>query len=287
VFPAKDTVHAAARLRLGRTRPILLFALVTLATALGPSIASAQMLSLSWTDNSGGQAGFIIQRSTSTTGPYSQIAQVPAGVTAYSDTAVSLGTTYCYQVAAVDSAGVSAFSNLACASPSGGFTLTAAKTGTGAGTVSSSPAGINCGTACSYTYPGGTVVTLTATPSAGYTFSGWTSGGCSGTAPCSLAGNGSITVTASFAAIPPSTYALAVSKQGPGTVTSNPAGINCGSVCSAAYASGTVVTLTAIANSGARFGGWSGGGCSGTGTCTVTLNKAISVSASFSKGGKK
>jgi hypothetical protein len=37
----------------------------------------------------------------------------------------------------------------------------------------------------------------------------------------------------------------------------------------------------------ARFKGWSGGGCSGTGTCTVTLTAAISVTASFGQGGKQ
>ena len=137
---ARDAVHAVARLGVGRTHSFLLVAVVTLAIALGPSIASAQQLSLSWIDNSGGQAEFIIQRAPGTTGPYMQIAQVSLGVTAHSDTAASLGATYCYQVAAVDRAGVSAFSNLACASPSGGFTLAAAKAGTGAGTVSSSPA---------------------------------------------------------------------------------------------------------------------------------------------------
>jgi hypothetical protein len=63
----------------------------------GPSIASAQLLTLSWIDNSGGQASFIIQRGTSTNGPYSQIAQVPVGVVTYSDTAVSFGTTDCYR----------------------------------------------------------------------------------------------------------------------------------------------------------------------------------------------
>jgi hypothetical protein len=44
------------------------------------------------------------------------------------------------------------------------------------------------------------VVTLTGTPASGATFSGWSGGGCSGTDPCTLAGNGSVTVTATFAA---------------------------------------------------------------------------------------
>jgi hypothetical protein len=303
VFPAKESLCAHARAKVGRIHPVLLFILVTLVFSFGPSIALAQQLSLSWTDNSGGQAGFIIQRGTGTSGPYAKIVQLPNGVTTYKDTAITYGTTYCYQVAAVNSAGVSAFSNLACGSDSGGgstgFTLTTAKVGTGAGTVSSTPAGISCGAACSYTYSAGTVVTLAATPSTGSTFSGWSGGGCSGTAPCGLAGNGSFTVTATFDSLPSPTptptptpssspvYTLTVSKQGPGNVMSSPAGIKCGSACSATYAAGTDVTLTAVPAKGARFVGWSGGGCSGTGTCTVTVNTATSVSATFSKGGKK
>ncbi len=286
MFPARDALHGLARPGLRRSRSILLFfVLATLAIVPGPSIASAQLLSLSWIDNSGGQAGFIIQRATSTTGPYTQIAQVPVGVVSYSDGAVSFGTTYCYQVAAVSTSGVSAFSNFACASPSGGFTLAVTEIGSGAGTVASTPAGINCGTACSYTYKAGTMVTLVGTPSPGSMFSGWSSGGCSGTDPCGLAGNGPVTVTATFAKIP--TYTLTVTKQGPGTVSSRPGGISCGSACAASYLGGTSIILTAVPGKGARFDGWSGGGCSGTGTCTVTLDNTMSVNASFNKGGRK
>ncbi|MEN6422804.1 MAG: choice-of-anchor Q domain-containing protein, partial [Smithella sp.] len=66
-----------------------------------------------------------------------------------------------------------------------------------------------------------------------------------------------------------------------GTVASNPSGINCGSTCSADYESGTSVTLTASPNSGYTFAGWLGGGCSGTGTCTVTMNEATFVTANY------
>jgi len=285
VSPARDVRHTRERLLVGRACPILLFTLVTLGVILGPSIARAAQLNLSWVDNSGSQAGFIIQRATGTTGTYMQIAQVPLGVVSYTDSTVSLGTTYCYEVAAVNGSEVSAFSSPACASPSGGFTLAVAKAGTGVGTVASSPAGINCGSTCSNTFGAGTVVTLTGTPSPGSTFRGWSGGGCSGTSPCALAGNGSVTVTATFDAIP--AFPLTVTKQGSGTVSSSPGGISCGSVCTAGYVSGTVVTLTAVPGRGARFYGWSGGGCSGPGTCKVTLKAKMSVTASFSKGGKK
>jgi len=73
---------------------------------------------------------------------------------------------------------------------------------------------------------------------------------------------------------------LKVSSNGPGIVTSGPAGINCGSDCSESYAPGTVVTLTARPNRNAMFRGW-GGACYGTGTCTVTMDAARSVAATF------
>jgi hypothetical protein len=68
---------------------------------------------------------------------------------------------------------------------------------------------------------------------------------------------------------------------GGGTVSSSPAGINCGSTCTANYNHGTTVTLTATPNILVTFMGWSGGGCSGTGQCTVTLDANTTVSAHF------
>jgi TolB protein len=68
---------------------------------------------------------------------------------------------------------------------------------------------------------------------------------------------------------------------GSGTVTSSPAGIDCGATCSAQFADGSSVTLTAAAGSGSTFEGWSGGGCSGTGTCMLVLNGDVNVTASF------
>jgi uncharacterized delta-60 repeat protein len=68
---------------------------------------------------------------------------------------------------------------------------------------------------------------------------------------------------------------------GSGTVTSSPSDIACGSDCSASYNQGTSVTLTAVPNSGFVFIGWSGGGCTGTGICTVTMDSAKTVTAEF------
>lgn len=76
---------------------------------------------------------------------------------------------------------------------------------------------------------------------------------------------------------------VAKSGNGSGSVTSSPSGISCGSTCFADYAAGTTVTLTAKADSGSAFKGWSGP-CSGTGSCEVTLNAAAQVGAEFGKG---
>jgi hypothetical protein len=67
---------------------------------------------------------------------------------------------------------------------------------------------------------------------------------------------------------------------GSGTVTSSPAGISCGATCSAGFASGTSVTLTATPAVGSTFTGWSGA-CSGTGSCVVTMNANQTVTANF------
>jgi hypothetical protein len=73
---------------------------------------------------------------------------------------------------------------------------------------------------------------------------------------------------------------------GIGTVTSNPTGINCGSLCSENLAAGNTVTLTANAAPGSSFAGWTGAGCTGTGTCRVTMNDSESVTATFVSGAR-
>jgi hypothetical protein len=65
-----------------------------------------------------------------------------------------------------------------------------------------------------------------------------------------------------------------------GTITSSPAGINCGSTCSAVFAAGRSVTLTVKTTGTAFFAGWSGA-CTGTGACTVTMDASKSVTATI------
>jgi uncharacterized repeat protein (TIGR01451 family) len=68
---------------------------------------------------------------------------------------------------------------------------------------------------------------------------------------------------------------------GSGTVVSTPAGISCGTTCSASFPSGTPMTLSATAATGSTFTGWSGGGCAGTGVCTFVVNGPQTITATF------
>jgi hypothetical protein len=90
---------------------------------------------------------------------------------------------------------------------------------------------------------------------------------------------------AAAACAPPycQSYKLTVVKEGTGsgTVTSSPAGINCGPTCSHPFEASTKVSLTATAAPGSTFIGWSGGGCSGIGTCTLTIKADTAVTATF------
>jgi len=159
------------------------------------------------------------------------------------------------------------------------FALTVAKAGSGSGTVTSSPTGIDCGSSCAGNYVGGTSLTLTATPAADSVFTGWT-GSCSGTGPCTVNLTADTSVTANFTL---KTFALTVSTagNGSGTVISSPAGIDCGSDCSESYSSGVSITLMATPNLGYQFDGWSSGGCSGAGSCTMNIIADTSVTATF------
>ncbi|MEJ7893689.1 MAG: Calx-beta domain-containing protein, partial [Solirubrobacteraceae bacterium] len=84
------------------------------------------------------------------------------------------------------------------------------------------------------------------------------------------------------ATAPAPSYELTVSRSGSGqgTVTSSPAGINCGSDCTETYTLDRQVTLTPTPSGGGQFSGWTGD-CTGTGTCTVTMDRARFVGASF------
>lgn len=78
-------------------------------------------------------------------------------------------------------------------------------------------------------------------------------------------------------------FMLTVNREGTGTgtVTSSPGSIDCGLTCTAPYAASSSVSLNASPDADSIFAGWNGGGCSGTGTCTVSMTAALTVTATF------
>jgi uncharacterized repeat protein (TIGR02543 family) len=166
---------------------------------------------------------------------------------------------------------------------SSGCTLTAAQDPNSTGLITSSPAGISCSGTCSKTFPPGSVVTLTYTPNVGNTFTGWSGGGCSGTAPsCTVTVNSNLTVTAA-ATVNTERFDLTVAVDtGPGTATVTPGGATC------SYPNTCVFHLAAntynIAGpSGATYSypcpvNGCDSGCKGSGPCNVVLpNSAAKV----------
>jgi hypothetical protein len=153
----------------------------------------------------------------------------------------------------------------------------------GTGTVTSSPAGINCqipqgNSACQAYFPPGTSVKLAVTPGSGSSFAGWNQA-CAGTGACTVTMGSDQSVGATFNG--PPTLFVNLSGTGTGTVSSTPAGIHCPTAqCSSTYPSGTTVTLTATPGSGSGFTGWTGP-CSGTSTCSINLTSDQNVGGSF------
>jgi hypothetical protein len=76
-------------------------------------------------------------------------------------------------------------------------------------------------------------------------------------------------------------FMLSVAKTGSGTVTGSPAGIECGTQCAHEYSAATAITLTATPARGYRLAGWSGCDGAAGATCTLTINSARSLSATF------
>jgi hypothetical protein len=169
------------------------------------------------------------------------------------------------------------------------FPLSVFKAGTGAGTVTSSPAGVDCGVICQAEFEAGQLVSLTPAPANGSEFGGW-SGSCSGVGSCQVTMSEAKSVTANFkleeGTPPPSEFQLTVftAGAGSGAVTSSPGGIECGANCLAGFQAGAVVTLTPAAAPGSEFSGWEGA-CAGIGSCEVTMSEAKSVSAGFEPQG--
>ncbi len=190
------------------------------------------------------------------------------------------GTTYHYRLFASSPVGGSYSADQTFTTPKTPA-LTVTHAGSGSGTVTSSPAGITCPETCFAEYEPDTPVTLTATPKPGSTFVGWEGSGCSGTGTCKVTLGLDKAVTAKFQQLPPVTLTVALSGSGSGSVESSPDGIACPGTCSHAYEPDLPVTLTATPAAGSRFVGWEGSGCSGVGTCQVSMTSDAAVTATF------
>ncbi|MDQ6618146.1 MAG: hypothetical protein M3Z31_00360 [Pseudomonadota bacterium] len=167
----------------------------------------------------------------------------------------------------------------------------------GGGNVASADKIVSCGSKCYGVYSPGASVALTAKANSGSTFSGW-SGACAGAgATCTVLMNAETALTATFSAVAAGggggggaatpSYTLSIGRSNAGTVTATPTGIDhaldCGSACSAKFAQGTIVTLTATPPAGKSFVSW-GGSCSGTTpTCSLNMVQSTSVQANFSR----
>ena len=154
----------------------------------------------------------------------------------------------------------------------------------GPGKVVSEPEGLDCGSAagiaatrCIGRFPQGTVVRLTASPEADGAFEGWGGSVCVGTTAttCDFVVSGSdLEASATFKHVTPEPGAqtLTVVPQPGAHVVSVPAGIDCPELCSAAFASGTRVTLSGAA-------GW-GGACVGEAVdCVMVVDETNAVTA--------
>lgn len=157
------------------------------------------------------------------------------------------------------------------------------KIGSGVGAVRSMPPGLDCGTVCKGDYPRGTEVTLTASPGPDSHFVGW-SGPCSGTEPCVVRVQDATSVGVEFARNlePRALFSIDKVGDGTGTVTSEPAGVDCGKNCTATFRVGQEVKLTARPNEGSWFGGWEGP-CTGMEVCTAVVGGPTTVRAKFNE----
>jgi M6 family metalloprotease-like protein/uncharacterized repeat protein (TIGR02543 family) len=150
------------------------------------------------------------------------------------------------------------------------YTLTVTQSPSAGGTITRSPDQAS--------YPSGTVVTLTATPSPGYTFTGWTGATPDGVDPlkATVIMDGNKTVTALFAI---NTHTLSTGQVGNGMVSKDPS--------QASYDFGTSVTLTATPTAGWSFTSWSGDVPAGHETdnpLALTMDGNKTLTATFTEG---
>ena len=154
------------------------------------------------------------------------------------------------------------------------YSLTVVKAGTGDGSVTSSPAGISCGSACNQAFQKVTKVKLTAKANPDSIFTGWSGGGHTGTKPCQVTVDSPITITASF------------EKKVPHISVSLNA-LNFGSVKMEKSVKKTLkITNTGTGDLTVTIGGVAGSDFSVSGSTSITVkpNKSYNVNVTFKPG---
>lgn len=164
-------------------------------------------------------------------------------------------------------------------------TVTVTLAGSGTGTVTSLPGGINCSTTCSFAFTKANSITL---QPLGTGFAGWSgtgsATGCTGTGNCTFTPSSDSTITATFNGAPPAT--LTTSIVGNGSVSCS---VNSGAFgpCAGPYANGATIEIRATADSGSTFTGWTAGSgnaatCDNTtSNCSFTITANSSITANF------
>ncbi len=229
------------------------------------------------TDGGSALVDYVVQQSPDGINDWVTLPADTSTAASYIVRGLASGGTFSFRVAARNSIGQGPATDVVTANvPVNRYQLSVARVG--AGMVTSTPSGIDCGTTCDTTLDQGTLVELSAAPAAGWTFTGW-SGACTGKSACSVTMDGAKSVTAQFTL---TGHKLSVSRAGTGsgTVSSTPSGIDCGTTCTATLDRGTTVVLKATPSAGSTFAGWSGA-CTGKRTCSVTMTAAKSVAATF------
>jgi hypothetical protein len=172
--------------------------------------------------------------------------------------------------------------------------LTVTQGGPGTGTVTSTLAGINCGTDCAESYTTGTVVTLTATPAFNARFAGWSGAGTGSTSTCTVTMSEARNVTATFAGTTRVVVTVANTLESTfanyGTNVIRGAGLFCAQTgdgtqtCEVTVTTGSPITLTAEPSADDDFESWTSGPCAGSISrlCTFTPSGAqVSLTGRF------
>lgn len=266
---------------------------------LTAAATSSSAITLAWNDNSNNETGFKVERATSATGPFAQVGTPAAGTTSHSDGGLLPATTYYYRVRATNAGGDSAYSNIASAITQA-LTFPLAPSNLLASAASSSSISLswldNSGNetgfkiergpnASSFAQIGTTAANVLAFADTGL---------AAGTSyvyrvrAANGAGDSGYSNIATAQTTGTTRYRLTVNLSGigSGVVTSGPAGINCGSTCTADYSSGTSVGLTAFPNTGSGFAGWTGVDLSTGTSATVQMtgNKTVVAAFGFAAG---